>query len=427
MGYHDIQEEIFFEDKEKRFKVIAKGRRFGLTHGFAKHVIDQMLAGITPVLWVDTIYGNIERYFRRYFEPDIKKSGVEYKFRSTQNDLVILRSICDFRSADKPENLEGFGYKLIILNEAGIILKNKNLWLESIYPMTLDYKDSKVIIGGTPKGKYHKNEKHLFYELFQKGKPHPKSFPLESGRTSYNNEWKSYQFSTYDNPLLDKQQIKDLENDIPVQLRRQEIHGEFADRSDEGIIKSDWWKYYTDNEYGKEKVIKRIAMWDTAFKKNQENDFSVCGVWVITSAAYYLDYVFRERMEFPDLKSASVDIYENQKVNEIWIEDKASGTSLIQELKRETRIPVKPIKANQDKIEYVNSITPLLKSGKVFIKESEEWTEPFLRECEDFPYGEFDDQVDVLSKFLNEAKNIKMEFDINNVRAIKTKVRNKRR
>jgi len=411
VAYHDIQEEIFFEDKEKRFKVIAKGRRFGLTHGFAKHVIDQMLAGITPVLWVDTIYGNIERYFRRYFEPDIKKSGAEYKFRSTQNDLVILRSICDFRSADKPENLEGFGYKLIILNEAGIILKNKNLWLESIYPMTLDYKDSKVFIGGTPKGKYHKNEKHLFYELF-----HKKS-----------EQWKSYNYSTYDNPLLDKQQIKDLEDDIPVQLRRQEIHGEFADRSDEGIIKPEWWKYYTGNEYSKEKVITKVAMWDTAFKKNQENDFSVCGVWVVTASAYYLDYVFRARLEFPELKEKAKWIYEEHGCREIWIEDKASGISLIQELKRETRIPVKEIIANQDKIEYVNSITPLLKSGKVFIKESEEWTEPFLRECEDFPYGEFDDQVDVLSKFLNEAKNIKMEFDINNVRAIKTKVRNKRR
>ncbi len=403
--YHKIQRKIFREDREKRFKVIAKGRRFGLTHGFAKHVIHQMINEVSPVLWVDTIYGNIERYFRRYFEPDLKKSGVNYRFRATQNDLVVAKSICDFRSADKPENIEGFGYRLIILNEAGIILKNKNLWLESIYAMTLDYKDSKVFIGGTPKGKYHKNEKHLFYELFHKNNP----------------DWKSYQFSTYDNPLLDKQQIKDLENDIPVRLRRQEIHGEFADRSDEGIIKSTWWNYYNDNEYGKEKVIKRIAMWDTAFKKNQENDFSVCGVWVITSAAYYLDYVFRERMEFPDLKSASVDIYEKQKVNEIWIEDKASGTSLIQELKRETRIPVKPIKANQDKIEYVHAVTPLLKSGKVFIKENESWTDDFLRECEEFPYGEFDDQVDMLSKFLNEAKNEVKEFDLNSFRAIKRK------
>lgn len=405
--YYGPQRKIFFEEKEKRFKVVAKGRRFGLTHGLAKHVIHQMLKEVSPVLWVDTIYGNIERYFRRYFEPDLKKCGAEYRFRSTQNDLVIMNSICDFRSADKPENIEGFGYRLIILNEAGIILKNKNLWLESIYPMTLDYKDSKVIIGGTPKGKYHKNEKHLFYELFRKNHP----------------DWKSYNFSTYDNPLIDPQQIKELENDIPVQLRRQEIYGEFADRSDEGIIKSDWWKYYTDKEYAKEKVIKRVAMWDTAFKKSQENDFSVCGIWVITNAGYYLDYVFRDRLEFPELKSVAVDIYDKHKVNEIWIEDKASGTSLIQELQRETRIPVKAIKANKDKIECVHAITPLLESGKVFVRDGEKWTDDFLRECEEFPFGEFDDQVDVLSKFLSEAKNSVKEFDVNEIRGIKRKVR----
>jgi len=405
--YYGPQRKIFLEEKEKRFKVVAKGRRFGLTHGLAKHVIHQMLKEVSPVLWVDTIYGNIERYFRRYFEPDLKKCGAEYRFRSTQNDLVIMNSICDFRSADKPENIEGFGYRLIILNEAGIILKNKNLWLESIYPMTLDYKDSKVIIGGTPKGKYHKNEKHLFYELFRKNHP----------------DWKSYNFSTYDNPLIDPQQIKELENDIPVQLRRQEIYGEFADRSDEGIIKSDWWKYYTDKEYAKEKVIKRVAMWDTAFKKSQENDFSVCGIWVITNAGYYLDYVFRDRLEFPELKSVAVDIYDKHKVNEIWIEDKASGTSLIQELQRETRIPVKAIKANKDKIECVHAITPLLESGKVFVRDGEKWTDDFLRECEEFPFGEFDDQVDVLSKFLSEAKNSAKEFDVNEIRGIKRKVR----
>ena len=78
-----------------------------------------------------------------------------------------MRKYCDFRSADRPENIEGFGYRHIIINEAGIILKNRNLWLESILPMTIDY-DANVIIGGTPKGKKVKNnEPHLFYELYQ--------------------------------------------------------------------------------------------------------------------------------------------------------------------------------------------------------------------------------------------------------------------
>ena len=54
--------------------------------------------------------------------------------------LKIGNSSLDFRSADKPENIEGFGYALIILNEAGIILKNRRLWEETIRPMAMDYK-----------------------------------------------------------------------------------------------------------------------------------------------------------------------------------------------------------------------------------------------------------------------------------------------
>ena len=150
--YHKNQQKIFFESKA-RYKVIAKGRRFGLTRGFANYVIDQMMDGVSPVLWVDTIYGNIDRYVERYFTPTLKQLPKNlWKYRSNRNDLKIMSSVCDFRSADRPENIEGFGYALIIINEAGIVLKNRSLWNESIRPMILDYK-ADVLIGGTPKGK----------------------------------------------------------------------------------------------------------------------------------------------------------------------------------------------------------------------------------------------------------------------------------
>jgi hypothetical protein len=98
-----------------------------------------------------------------------------WKYRGNRNDLKINGNACDFRSADRPENIEGFGYALIIINEAGIVLKNRRLWEESIRPMIMDYK-AKVLIGGTPKGKVVKrtNEKHLFYELFERGVKPPR-------------------------------------------------------------------------------------------------------------------------------------------------------------------------------------------------------------------------------------------------------------
>ena len=209
--YHKKQKEILF-GSDARFKVIAKGRRFGLTKGFANYVIDKMLDGNSPVLWVDTIYGNIDRYVERYFIPVLKKLPKRlWKYRSNRNDLKIGNSVCDFRSADNPENIEGFGYALIVINEAGIVLKNRSLWNETILPMILDYK-ADVLIGGTPKGKTVKrtNEKHLFYELYERGHTpsikdgHPS---IQEGNKS---SWTSFNFSSYDNPLLDPKEIDEL-------------------------------------------------------------------------------------------------------------------------------------------------------------------------------------------------------------------------
>ena len=78
---------------------------------------------------------------------------------------------------------------------------------------------------------------------------------------------------------------------------------------------------------------------------------------------------------------------------------------MIQELRRNTRIPLKEITAEKDKLEYVNACSPLIESGRVFLPFSALWLDDFLAECEDFPGGEFDDQVDVMSKYLNEKKS----------------------
>lgn len=419
IGYHSNQERIFFESGA-RFKVIAKGRRFGLTRGFANYIIEQMLDGVSPILWVDTVYGNIERYVERYFIPTLKSLPKNlWKYRSNRNDLRIGNSVCDFRSADNPENIEGFGYALIVINEAGIVLKNRNLWSESILPMTLDQK-ARVLIGGTPKGKMVKRtkEKHLFYELFERGS----KFNVQSSM----NDWEAFNFSSYDNPLLDPKEIDELVKEISPALREQEIYGKFIDAETAGIIKHDWWRYYEDeSKLYEQRLLKKVQSWDTAFKKNQENDYSVCTTWLVGVNAYYLIDLWKGRVEFPELKKKVVELYELHKANEILIEDKASGQSLLQELQRNTRLPIKPIKVEQDKIARVNAITPLIEAGRIVLPSGKYWLKSFTDECEEFPNGEFDDIVDSMSQFLLNEKG-KTAGDIKSIKhiprgAIKTK------
>jgi Terminase large subunit, T4likevirus-type, N-terminal len=209
--YHAAQDEIFF-GRNVRIKVIRKGRRFGLTRGLAQYAIEQMLDGRTPLLWVDTTTANIDRYVERYFLPILKglPSGM-WNWRQVMKELKVGDGVMDFRSADRPENIEGFGYSLLILNEAGIILRDQSLWHNTLRPMVLDQR-GEMIIGGTPRGK------GLFHQLWMKG---------DAGELG----WASYHFTSYDNPFLDRQEIDDLASSMPEAVRRQEIFGEFLDEA----------------------------------------------------------------------------------------------------------------------------------------------------------------------------------------------------
>ncbi|NUN08043.1 MAG: phage terminase large subunit [Ignavibacteriaceae bacterium] len=438
VAYHPKQKEIFF-GSDARFKVIAKGRRFGLTRGFANYVIEAMLGGLSPILWVDTVYGNIERYVERYFKPVL--NGLPkyiWQYRGNRNDLRIGSAICDFRSADRPENIEGFGYALVVLNEAGIILKNRALWNESIRPMIMDYK-ARVLIGGTPKGRYVKRngEEHLFYELYNRGASIPPTL-LDNevgvlsdrgtvgtdGTIGTKEQWRSFNFSSYDNPLLDKDEIDEMVMEIPPMLREQEVFGRFVETETEGIIKREWWRFYQgkekrdrdgrdagdDSEKETNPETDRregywIQSWDTAFKKNAENDYSVCTTWMVDDGKYYLVDMWRGRVEFPELKKKVAELFSEFRPDEVLIEDKASGQSLIQELQRETVVPVKAIRVASDKITRASIATPLMEAGKVFLPSDRHWCEQVIRECEEFPGGQFDDIVDSVTQALNYLKD----------------------
>ena len=65
IGYHKKQYYLFHV-VEARFKVVVKGRRFGLTRGMMHYAIQRALNGKgEKIFWVDTTYANIQRYIER--------------------------------------------------------------------------------------------------------------------------------------------------------------------------------------------------------------------------------------------------------------------------------------------------------------------------------------------------------------------------
>lgn len=218
--YTPQQERMFFQiEKGIRFLVVSKGRRFGATKGACNYLIEMLIQG-KKILWGDTIHGNIDRYYERYILPELKKNNIQYNYEKQKKQLNIADGYCDFRSADNPENWEGFGYDIILLNEAGIILKNKYLYTNAVLPMLMDNPCSLLIAMGVPKGKTLKDgTEHPFYTIKK---------AAENKQPGY----KYLKFSSYDNPFLSYEDIKALEAEIArmnPEMVQQEIYGEFVD------------------------------------------------------------------------------------------------------------------------------------------------------------------------------------------------------
>jgi predicted phage terminase large subunit-like protein len=163
------------------------------------------------------------------------------------------------------------------------------------------------------------------------------------------------------------------------------------------IFKRHWWQRYT--EQPRLKWI--MQSWDTAFKKGAENDYSVCTTWGVNDFGYFLLDCWRGKVEFPELKRTVVALAAKWNPRGILIEDKASGQSLIQELRANTKLPILPVSVDSDKITRAYAVTPMIEAGNVYLPEETPWVQDFIDECAVFPNGVNDDSVDSLTQALN--------------------------
>ena len=119
------------------------------------------------------------------------------------------------------------------------------------------------------------------------------------------------------------------------------------------------------------------------------------------SDGYYLMHLWRGKVEFPELKRQVLGLADAWKPHVLLVEDKASGQSLIQELQRDSRLPVHPVQVDRDKISRAHAVTPLVEAGKVFLPRSAVWLSDFIEELATFPKGSHDDQFDSMTQALN--------------------------
>ena len=170
-----------------------------------------------------------------------------------------------------------------------------------------------------------------------------------------------------------------------------------------GLVKAAWFKTYTPAELPL-KFEQVFQSWDTANKPSQLSDFSVCTTWGVKEKHFYLIHVYRKRLGYPELKRAVREQAAAFNAKTILIEDKASGTQLIQELVSEGVHAIKRYEPTMDKVMRMNSVTGTIENGFVHIPDKAEWLGEFLHELSTFPNGKYDDQADSTSQALDWIK-----------------------
>src|SRR6516164_3895636 len=100
------------------------------------------------------------------------------------------------------------------------------------------------------------------------------------------------------------------------------------------IVKREWLRFYEPSELP-EKFDQIVQSWDTANKDSELANYSVCTTWGLKDQRMYLIDVFRRKLNFPDLKRFVRQQADLHRADVVLVEDKASGTSLIQELQGE--------------------------------------------------------------------------------------------
>ncbi|MEN9377683.1 MAG: hypothetical protein RL710_2840 [Pseudomonadota bacterium] len=208
-------------------------------------------------------------------------------------------------------------------------------------------------------------------------------------------------------------QVKELERTLGSYGSAGQLQQRPAPRGG-GILRLDWFRYWRNLP---PQLEFRVITADTAQKTGEANDYSVLQCWGRSTVgqAVMLDQI-RGKWESPELiiktrafwlkhLNDTLPVYQKAALRGLYVEDKVSGTGLIQTLRREG-VAVVPVQRNKDKISRGHDAAPFIESGNCLLPEDAPWLSDFLSEVESFPSGAHDDQLDPMLDAINLVQRI---------------------
>lgn len=239
------QQEVF--NDKSRFKVIAAGRRTGKSRLAAWMLILYALqAKKGHVFYVAPTQGQARdimwQTLLELAHPVIKSSHINNLHITLINGATI-----SLKGADRPETMRGVSLKFLVMDEYADM--KPEVWEQILRPALADQKGDAMFIG-TPMGRNH------FYELYK------------YAELSDDDTYVAWHFTSYDNPLLDPEEIDVAKKSMSSFAFRQEFMASFEALGSE-IFKEDWIQFDEPPEYGDYYIAIDMAGFEEMGKKSK--------------------------------------------------------------------------------------------------------------------------------------------------------------
>jgi len=330
---------------------------------------DPVLKDALPCAWFAPTYRLLEEAYndhKRIYQPVIRRA---VQTPAPRIELITGAAI-DYWTLDDPSTVaRGRKYKRVIIDEAAMARHLEQAWTEAIRPTLTDYKGDAFFLS-TPKGS------NYFKTLY--------------GMACQDDDWMAWQMPTTANPWIDPTEVDKAGESLPSIAFRQEYLAEFVDAAG-ARIKREWLRYGDCPE-----GLPTYIGVDLAISTKSEADYT--GVAVVSrgdDGTIYVRDINRTRADFASVLRFIEAMAEKWKPSMIGIEQVQYQAAVVQELLRRTKLPIRGIRPDRDKVTRFAPLEARYEQSQVM--HCQGLPAYFEDELLSFPVGRHDDVVDALA------------------------------
>lgn len=359
---HASQQGILNE--QRRFNVACMGRRFGKTALGVNRLVKHAYALGQPCGWFAPTYKWLDEAWR---ETRHCLFSVITRMDSQQHRIELLGGgSVDFWTLESPDAGRGRKYAMAVIDEAAMARNLEEAWTAAIRPTLADLQ-GRVWFLSTPKGD------NYFKTLFDRavGDPH----------------WARWQMPTRSNPYIRADEIEAMRLELPSLIYQQEVLAQFVDFAG-AVLKRNWLA--TGEPAGTPPVVLGV---DLALSTKTEADYTaIVAMSRDAAGTVYVRDAQRLRAPFYQVLQFIQQMATKWNPALIAIESVQYQAVVVQELLRTTRLPVRGVKPDKDKLTRFLPLAARYEQG--LVKHAPGLPGWFEDELLAFPAGEHDDAVD---------------------------------